>query len=57
VPPAPAPASRPLPVTDPQPGSGTGTACTSIAGYYPGGLPGHQDSRGFCVPDRTGAGS
>jgi hypothetical protein len=57
VPPAPAPASRPLPVTDPQPGSGTSTACTSTAGYYPGGLPGHQDSTGFCVPDRTGAGS
>ena len=56
-PPVPAPASTPLPVTDPQPGSGTGTACTSIAGYYPGGLPGHQDSTGFCVPDRTGAGA
>ena len=46
-PPAPAPLSG-----DPVAGSGTGPACTTVAGYYPGGEPGHVDSTGFCVPDK-----
>jgi hypothetical protein len=37
---------------DPVPGSGTGSACTTVAGMFPGGEPGHDDSTGFCVPDK-----
>jgi hypothetical protein len=48
-----APAASPPPVTDPVAGTGTGPACTTVAGYFPGGLPGHEDSTGFCVPDHT----
>jgi hypothetical protein len=48
-----APSGSGTPYTgDPQAGSGTGSACTTIAGYYPGGLAGHTDSTGFCVPDK-----
>jgi hypothetical protein len=50
------PAPPPAPVSgDPVAGTGTGAACTTIAGYYPGGLPGHRDPKdpsGFCVPDK-----
>jgi hypothetical protein len=49
-----APAPPPAPVSgDPVAGTGTGPACTTVAGYFPGGLPGHEDSTGFCVPDHT----
>jgi hypothetical protein len=30
-------------------GVANGVACTTVAGYYPGGLPGHLDSAGFCM--------
>jgi hypothetical protein len=48
-----APASAPTQSyqSDPTAGSGTGSACTTVAGYFPGGLPGHEDPTGFCVPD------
>ena len=36
---------------DPLAGTGTGAVCTTIAGYYSGGLPGHEDPTGFCVAD------
>ena len=36
---------------DPATGTGTGAVCTTIAGYYSGGLPGHEDPTGFCVAD------
>ena len=36
---------------DPVTGTGTGVACTTVAGYYSGGLPGHEDPTGFCVAD------
>jgi hypothetical protein len=48
------PAPPPAPVSgDPVAGTGTGPACTTVAGYFPGGLAGHEDSTGFCVPDHT----
>ena len=54
--PQPSASSAPQPSTsfqgDPTAGSGTGPACTTIAGYFPGGLPGHEDATGFCVPDK-----
>jgi hypothetical protein len=37
--------------SDPAPGTGTGGPCTTIAGYYPAGLPGHYGTGGFCVAD------
>jgi hypothetical protein len=53
-PPAAAPAQAPPLTGDPSAGSGTGAPCTTQAGYYPGGLPGHLDLRdGFCVPDHA----
>ena len=56
--PQPSASSAPQPSTsfqgDPTAGSGTGPACTTIAGYFPGGLPGHEDATGFCVPDKLG---
>jgi hypothetical protein len=36
---------------EPTAGTGTGAACTTVPGYSQGGLPGHEDSNGFCVPD------
>jgi hypothetical protein len=51
-PPTPSSTAPPAPGGDPTPGSGTGPACTTIACYYPGGLPGHTDSSGLCVPDK-----
>jgi hypothetical protein len=48
------PAPPPAPVSgDPVAGTGTGPACTTIAVYFDGGLPGHRDSTGFCVPDKA----
>jgi hypothetical protein len=49
----PQPSASPSFSGDPSPGSGTGPACTTVPGYYPGGLPGHKDSSGFCVPDKS----
>jgi len=53
--PTPSPSSSAPYTGDPVAGTGTGPACTSIAGYFPGGLPGHEDERpgdqGFCIPD------
>jgi hypothetical protein len=46
--PSPPPAA-PSNTGDPSNGSGTGAACTTVAGYYQAGLPGHEDSSGFCV--------
>jgi hypothetical protein len=54
-PPAPAPSatSSVYPQSgDPVPGSATGPACTTVAGMFPGGEPGHRDATGFCVPDK-----
>ena len=57
--PAPSPSTSAPPVSgDPVAGTGTGPACTTVAGYFPGGLPGHEDERpgdqGFCIPDHLG---
>jgi hypothetical protein len=38
--------------TDPTPGSSSGLVCVTVDGYFPGGLSGHKDSSGFCVPDK-----
>jgi len=49
----PQPSASPSFSGDPSPGSGIGPACTTVPGYYPGGVSGHEDSSGFCVPDST----
>ena len=49
--PATQPATPSYTAGDPSNGSGTGAACTTVQGYYPAGLPGHEDSSGFCVAD------
>jgi hypothetical protein len=45
------PPTTPSYTGDPSNGSGTGAACTTVQGYYQAGLPGHEDSSGFCVAD------
>jgi hypothetical protein len=48
------PSASSTPVSgDPVAGTGTGAPCTTAAGYFPGGLAGHEDATGFCVPNRT----
>jgi len=50
APAAPAPVVAPTTPSDIAPTAGA--PCTTIAGLYPGGLPGHLDpSNGFCVMD------
>jgi len=44
----PAPAAPVTSANSPAPGA---PGCTTIAGYYPGGQPGHLNSSGFCVMD------
>jgi hypothetical protein len=50
-----APAPVAAPTTPPNPDNNTpasGAAfCTTVNGYYSGGLPGHVNSQGECVPD------
>ena len=49
--PAPAaPAATPSPASANSPAAGA-PSCITIAGYYPGGQPGHLNSTGFCVMD------
>lgn len=45
------PPTTPSYTGDPPNGSGTGAACTTVQGYYPAGLPSHEDSSGLCVAD------
>jgi hypothetical protein len=46
--PAPAAAAAPSPGNSPAAGA---PSCTTVSGYYPGGMAGHLNSSGFCVPD------
>jgi len=48
--PSAAPAATPSPASANSPAAGA-PSCTTIAGYYPGGQPGHLNSTGFCVMD------